>query len=361
MYIYAGGKQIALKGPDANFYWTHWDHLGSTHKITRSDGNVAYRAEYDPHGQRILEWSDIGVTTLNSHKFTGHEWDWATNLEYANARMYSHNRARFMQVDRLGVTGARARYPQKLNRYAYVHNDPINFVDRNGLDEDYPDHGLIATIGSVPPSTPSPPIPGIIGDPSIGMLLGGGEGGEGGIISPQATYDPRVDFRDYAISLSNDTSKSDCLKLTLLIYKAGQVYGGNNPFEFSGRAIINGLMAGLTEFTRVDLGGRQGPSDPNYRVGVLGTDRHYGPSFRGSGFRRGFQDDSNQVRHFVAYLGAGWGVGSSLATIWVTPARRYAQQKNTRCRLRFNRNSARQPLQRRLQATGSRCLAWRMW
>ena len=132
VYIYAGGKQIALKGPDANFYWTHWDHLGSTHKMTRGDGSVAYRAEYDPHGQRILEWSDIGVTTLNSHKFTGHEWDWATNLEYANARMYSHNRARFMQPYPIGLKGASLSNPQTLNRYAYVNNDPVNYLDPDG-------------------------------------------------------------------------------------------------------------------------------------------------------------------------------------------------------------------------------------
>jgi len=30
-------------------------------------------------------------------------------------------------------------------------------------------------------------------------------------------------------------------------------------------------MSGLTEYTEVNFGGREGPSDPNYRVGVLGT------------------------------------------------------------------------------------------
>jgi RHS repeat-associated protein len=132
VYIYAGGKQIALKGSDGQFYWSHWDHLGSTHKLTRADGSVAYRAEYDPHGQRVLEWSDIGLTNLSSHKFAGHEWDWATNLEYANARMYSHNRARFMQPDPIGLQGANLSNPQTLNRYTYVNNDPVNYLDPSG-------------------------------------------------------------------------------------------------------------------------------------------------------------------------------------------------------------------------------------
>ncbi len=99
---------------------------------------VAYRAEHDPHGQRLLEWSDVS-TNLDSHKFTGHEWDSATNLEYAKARMLSHNRGRFMQPDRLGLGAARASRPQTLNRYGYVHNDPINFVDRNGLEAEDPE------------------------------------------------------------------------------------------------------------------------------------------------------------------------------------------------------------------------------
>jgi hypothetical protein len=102
------------------------------------------------------------------------------------------------------------------------------------------------------------------------------------------------------------------MKLALLIYKAGQVFGGSNPSDFSGRDIIHGLMAGLTEFSQVNLGGPE-PSNANYRVGVFRRDPHFGGSFGDSGFIPQFQDGSNQVRHFVGYLGAGFGVGSTLA------------------------------------------------
>jgi hypothetical protein len=71
-------------------------------------------------------------------------------------------------------------------------------------------------------------------------------------------------------------------------------------------------MAGLTEYTLVAFGGREGPSDPNYRVGVFTRDPHYGGGFGDSGFASG-QDGSNQVRHFTFYLGSGWGIGSALA------------------------------------------------
>jgi hypothetical protein len=130
---------------------------------------------------------------------------------------------------------------------------------------------------------------------------------------PQNPYDPRVDFRDYAENLSRNKNIDDCQKLALLIYKAGQAFGGNNPSEFSGRNIIQGLMSGLTEYTQVNLGGREGPSDQNYRVGVFTRDPHYGGGFADTGFASGFRDGSNQVRHFTFYLGAGWGIGSTLA------------------------------------------------
>jgi RHS repeat-associated protein len=94
---------------------------------------VVYRGEFDPHGQALYEWASGGATFLNSHKFTGYERDWATNLNYAKARTYNHNRGRFMQADPLGAGAADATSPQSLNRYSYVGNDPANFVDPTGL------------------------------------------------------------------------------------------------------------------------------------------------------------------------------------------------------------------------------------
>ena len=127
-------------------------------------------------------------------------------------------------------------------------------------------------------------------------------------------YDPRVDFRDYAVSLAGNNSITDCNKLALLIYKAGQVFGGQNPFYFENRdRIVHGLMAGLTEFTRVTLGGREGPSNPNYRVGVFQRDRYFAGGFHDSGFDARFQDGGNQVRHFIFYFGAGYGIGETTA------------------------------------------------
>ena len=129
----SGGGMLAVQSYDGGFYWLHTDHLGNGRKLTNSSGTVIYRAEFDPHGQMLYEWQSSGQTYLNSHKFTGYERDWATNLNYAKARTYNHNRARFMQPDPLGLGAADTSNPQSLNRYSYVENDPMNSVDPSGL------------------------------------------------------------------------------------------------------------------------------------------------------------------------------------------------------------------------------------
>ncbi|MGH9766052.1 MAG: RHS repeat domain-containing protein [Blastocatellia bacterium] len=133
VYGPGGGQMIAMQSYDGGFYWAHTDHLGSGRKLTNTSGTVVYRGEFDPHGQSLYEWHATGQTYLNSHKYTGYERDWATNLDNAKARTFNHNRGRFMQPDPLGLGAADVTDPQSLNLYSYVRNDPANFTDPTGL------------------------------------------------------------------------------------------------------------------------------------------------------------------------------------------------------------------------------------
>lgn len=61
-YVFSSsGQRIAQQASNGSFYWVHGDHLGSSHKLTDTSGNVAYTAEYDPHGNLRFE---SGTTTL---------------------------------------------------------------------------------------------------------------------------------------------------------------------------------------------------------------------------------------------------------------------------------------------------------
>jgi RHS repeat-associated protein len=132
-YVYGGGKLVAMQATDGQFYWLHTNHLGNSRAMTDTSGNLIYKGQFDPYGTTLTEWSGSGNTNLNSKKFTGYERDSATGLDYAQARMYNSGRGRFMTPDPIGLKGSNHKIPQSLNRYSYVGNDPINFIDPGGM------------------------------------------------------------------------------------------------------------------------------------------------------------------------------------------------------------------------------------
>jgi hypothetical protein len=110
-----------------------------------------------------------------------------SGFDNMQARMYKKGKGRFVQPDPVMVIGR----PQRLNRYSYVNNDPINFIDPSGRN------GNPANVCSVPGNVcdsvninayRSDPLgPGNINGPDgPGMLLDGdGTGGGGGVELPQ--------------------------------------------------------------------------------------------------------------------------------------------------------------------------------
>jgi hypothetical protein len=154
-----------------------------------------------------------------------------------------------------------------------------------------------------------------------GMSNGSGSWGDRelnieGVLEQTPPYDPRVDFRDYALQLSNDPNRSDCLKLALLAYKAGQIWF--DGLKQGTAAVASGMLNGLTEFS--STGPFRGSSDRNFRVGVYPRDPNFGSGFRDTGFKPGYQDPPtdivrNQVRHFTGWLAAGNQLGIPIANL----------------------------------------------
>jgi RHS repeat-associated protein len=101
------------------------DALGSPVAATDSNGNLLWREEYEPYGERILR-EDGGT---NSLWYTGKQEEEAFGISYFGARWYDPGVGRFMGVDAAGFSDTNIH---SFNKYSYVSNNPYKYVDPDG-------------------------------------------------------------------------------------------------------------------------------------------------------------------------------------------------------------------------------------
>ena len=117
------------------------DHLGSTRAVIKPDGTVA-RHDYLPFGEEIPSSvggrsSVVGYSAADDtrQKFTQKQRDSESGLDYFGARYYSGAQGRFTSVDPADILKRNLLNPQDFNRYAYVANNPLKFIDPNGQEK----------------------------------------------------------------------------------------------------------------------------------------------------------------------------------------------------------------------------------
>ena len=93
--------------------------------ITDGTGAVVEVSEYTPYGSLATHTGAADV----AHKFTGQRLDISTGLYFYNARYYDPQLGRFIQPDSIVQAPSD---PQSLNRYSYVRNNPVKYVDPTG-------------------------------------------------------------------------------------------------------------------------------------------------------------------------------------------------------------------------------------
>jgi len=121
-YYFANGERVAKKDSSGNIYYYHLDHLGGTNVVTDSAGNLVERTKYYPFGE-IREGGN------EKYSFTGKEKDKLTEFYYFEARYYGPEFKHFSQAD---VVAPNLYDPQDLNRYSYVRNNPLRYIDPTG-------------------------------------------------------------------------------------------------------------------------------------------------------------------------------------------------------------------------------------
>ena len=151
VFVYdASGKMVAEYSTVMNTtpqvsYLTS-DHLGSPRINTDANGVVIARHDYEPFGEEIQRTSYGGDAVRK--QFETYERDNETDLDFAEARMYNFKHGRFAAVDPYNIIlevqaetdkekaqGKLIGYiskPQQWNRYVYVANNPLSYIDPTG-------------------------------------------------------------------------------------------------------------------------------------------------------------------------------------------------------------------------------------
>src|SRR5437016_11762943 len=74
------------------------------------------------------------LTSRLPQKFTGKERDAETGLDWFGSRYFSGAEGRFTRPDSLIGKPEWLADPQRWNRYVYVRNNPLRYIDPNGED-----------------------------------------------------------------------------------------------------------------------------------------------------------------------------------------------------------------------------------
>ncbi len=127
-YVYVGDQLIARVAPVAedpssfNIEFYHTDHLGSTRRISDTNGNWVWGADYFAFGGIREQYGE----TENQWCFIGGELSTETASTHFGARHLSHDTRRFTQVDPLWW-----QFPST-SAYVYGYNNPLRYTDPSG-------------------------------------------------------------------------------------------------------------------------------------------------------------------------------------------------------------------------------------
>jgi RHS repeat-associated protein len=130
------------------------DHLGSPRILTDQLGHVISRHDYHPFGEEIAR-TGYGSDALRQ-KFTGYERDNESERDFAKNRYYASSHGRFTSVDPMPIKKRHLLDPRDFNRYVYVANNPLKYIDPDGQEKIV----IIARAYIPAPTVTAPPVVG---------------------------------------------------------------------------------------------------------------------------------------------------------------------------------------------------------
>jgi RHS repeat-associated protein len=200
------------------------DHLGTPRLEVRLDGSVARRQKLGPFGE------DLGEQACEAPpRFTGHERDPETGLDYMMARYYARRIGRFLTTDPVAGTPGN---PQSWNRYTYALNNPMRYTDPHGEAAKEVADEIDETVDNLVELIDDSTSEGFLGTPLNDLAVGLGfmvSGAADMLRVGDATgtvIGTGGDFHDAAMATSQDVARGSALFVTLGSIAAPMAGGG---------------------------------------------------------------------------------------------------------------------------------------
>lgn len=119
-----GADLISQQGNEDKHYY-HYDALGTTRSLSDALASMSDNYEYSAFGDML----NTSGNTDNNYLYTGEQFDAELDNYYLRARYYDQGVGRFTQMDTFDGWDEE---PLSLNKFNYVHSDPINGIDPSG-------------------------------------------------------------------------------------------------------------------------------------------------------------------------------------------------------------------------------------
>lgn len=139
--LFDGGYAKAERIGDTTYGYTLFyynkDHLGNIREVVDAGGNLQQRTNYYPFGAPYADPNMVVNASLQPFKYNGKELDLMHGLNTYDygARQYDPILARWDRVDPL------CEKDPSTTPYHYCHNNPVNRIDSDGMDDYYTSGG----------------------------------------------------------------------------------------------------------------------------------------------------------------------------------------------------------------------------
>ena len=126
-YYFAGSTRLAVR-TGGTLRFLLGDHLGSFSVTTDANGAKTASALYKAFGETRYTLGNLGT----DYKFTGQREEASLGIYFFNARWMDPSLGRFTSPDSIVPTSTQGT--QAWDRYAFVNNNPVRYVDLTGHD-----------------------------------------------------------------------------------------------------------------------------------------------------------------------------------------------------------------------------------